>query len=99
MRDQWTPALFWTHLVADVLIGLAFLAIPLVLAILRRRRRDLPFGALYWSFTVLISAAGLAHLVSAWSLCRAEPWLEGLLKAVTALAAIPTAIMLWRYLP
>jgi signal transduction histidine kinase len=97
--DQWTPALFWTHLTADIVIGLAFLAIPLVLATLRRRRRDLPFGVLYWSFTVLISASGLAHLVSAWSLCHAQPGLEGFLKAITAAAAIPTAIILWRYLP
>lgn len=87
------------NVAADLCIGIAFLAIPLVITALRQRRRDLPFGVLYWGFTVFISACGLAHLVAAWDAWHAQPELEAVLKIITAAAAAPTAFLLWRYLP
>src|SRR3712207_7828736 len=40
----WNPPLVWTHLVSDVLIGAAYIAISVTLAhLVHRVRRDIPF--------------------------------------------------------
>jgi signal transduction histidine kinase len=92
-------ALLWTQVASHVLIGIAFLAIPVILWSLHRRRNDLPFDRLYWGFSIFISAAGLAHLVSAWNVQQPNALPEILLNVVTAAAVVPSAFMLWRYMP
>jgi signal transduction histidine kinase len=89
---MWTPGVLWTHVVSDILIALAYFAMPFVLLHLARRRRDLPFN----KFAV---SCGMTHLLDVWNLWHADYWLEGVLKAVTAAAAVPAAILLWRALP
>jgi len=95
----WTPSLLWIHLGSDILIGISYLAIPVSLFLLRRRRPDLEFNWLFLSFSLFIVACGLTHWVMAWDIWHAEYWLEGSLKLVTAALSIPTAYMLWRALP
>lgn len=40
----WNPALLWTHVTSDPLIGAAYVSIPITLLHLRRGRTDLPFN-------------------------------------------------------
>src|SRR5258708_29226093 len=53
------PALVWTHVTADSLIGLAYLAISVTLAYLvYKARRDIPFHWIFLAFGLFIIACG-----------------------------------------
>ncbi|HMN45597.1 MAG TPA: ATP-binding protein [Povalibacter sp.] len=95
----WTPEVLWLNVVPDLLIAAAYLAIPFVLLRIARRRRDLPFNALFLWFSIFIALCGLTHAMDVWNVWHAQYWLEGLLKLATAAASLPTAAMLWRAWP
>lgn len=95
----WRPELLWTHVVADALIGLSYLTIPVALMIIIRRRRDIPFSWMAGCFAVFIMACGLTHFMMIWTLWQPYYGIEALVKVVTAVASVLTAIMLWRLIP
>jgi two-component sensor histidine kinase len=95
----WTPSILGMHVVSDILIGTAYLAIPVGLYELHRRRPDLDFNWLFVSFSLFIVACGITHWLSAWDIWHSEYWLEGGVKVLTAALSIPTAVLLWRALP
>jgi PAS domain S-box-containing protein len=95
----WNSGLVWLHVLSDSLIGLAYFSIPITLLWFVRKRRDLPFSWMFVLFGIFIIACGSTHLMEVWNLWHANYWLAGALKAVTAAASIPTAIMLVRLAP
>ena len=84
---------------SDVLIALAYLAILFVLLYITWRRRDLRFNWMILCFGVFLAASSLTHVMNAWDVWGAPFWLEAAISAITALASIPTVILLWRSLP
>lgn len=95
----WDPALIWTHVVSDALIGLAYFSIPLVLGRFLAQRRDVEFGWAVWLFAAFILACGVTHFMSIFVLWVPAYGIEGLIKLVTAIVSIATAIVLWPLLP
>ena len=95
----WSPGVLWMNVVADILIAMAYFTIPFALLYIARRRRDLPFDWLVVCFGIFIVACGLTHVMDVWNVWHANYWLEGLVKLLTAAASVPTAILLWRFLP
>jgi PAS domain S-box-containing protein len=95
----WHPGLIALHGISDALIGLAYISIPLVLARFLRQRRDLPFNWLVWCFAIFILACGATHLMGLVNIWIPSWWTTGAVKAVTAIASIPTAVLLWRLVP
>ncbi len=95
----WRPDLILTHLVSDILIALAYFSIPFMLIRFVRRRKDIEFGAMFWLFAIFILACGMTHVIAAWNLWHGNYGLEGVVKAITAAASVPTAILLWKILP
>jgi signal transduction histidine kinase len=95
----WTPAVIWMNALPDLLIALTCFSIPFVLAYITRRRKDLALNWLVLSFSVGLAACGAMHVLAVWNIWHAAYWIEGLAKVVTAASAIPTALLLWRYLP
>jgi len=58
------PALVWTHVTADSLIGPAYLAISVTLAYLvYKARRDIPFHWIFLAFGLFIIACGGTHFM------------------------------------
>lgn len=96
---MWTPGILWMHVIADILIAMAYFSIPFVLIHVARRRRDLPFNWLLVAFGVFIVSCGLTHVMDVWNVWHTAYWLEGAIKVITAAASVPTAILLWRSLP
>ncbi len=96
---MWTPGILWMHVIADILIAMAYFTIPFVLLHVARRRRDLPFNWLLVAFGIFIVSCGLTHLMDVWNVWHTDYLLEGLIKIITAAASVPTAILLWRALP
>jgi signal transduction histidine kinase len=95
----WDPGLMRLHIVSDALIGLAYIAIPISLLSFMRRRADLPFNWMFLLFGVFIVACGATHLMELWTLWNPDYWLAGSVKAITAAASVPTAILLFMLVP
>ena len=95
----WDPGLVWLHVFSDSLIALAYFAIPVILLWFARRRRDLPFSWMFVLFGVFIVACGATHLMEVWNIWHANYWVDGLIKAITAAASVPTAILLAQIIP
>jgi len=95
----WQPNLLALHVVSDALIAAAYFSIPFALFYFVRHRRDLPFHWVFILFGVFITSCGMTHLIDIWTLWRPDYWLEGIVKAITALASVPTAIATILLLP
>lgn len=95
----WDPGLVWTHVIADAIIASAYYSIPVVLWLFLRRRPDLEFGWLLGLFALFILACGTTHLISILVLWVPAYGIEALVKVITAIASIVTAIVLWPLLP
>jgi len=96
---SWDPALLGLHITSDAIIALAYFSIPVALAVLVARRRDLAFPWLFALAAVFITACGATHVMDIWTLWHPDYVLQGAIKAVTAIASIATAAALWPMLP
>ncbi|RVT39871.1 response regulator [Sphingobium algorifonticola] len=95
----WRPELVWTHVVSDALIALAYFSIPIALIRFIRARRDIQFGGIFWLFAIFIMACGTTHIMAIWTLWNGDYGIEALIKVVTAIASVLTAIVLWPLIP
>ena len=95
----WEPGLIWTYAISDTGIALAYFSIPLALAVIARRRRDLVFRPLLWLFAAFILLCGTTHWLDLLTLWIPAYGLQAVVKAATATVSIFTAVALWRLLP
>jgi PAS domain S-box-containing protein len=95
----WEPGLVWTYALADAAIGIAYCSIPITLAVLARRRRDLVFRPIFWLFAAFILLCGATHWLDVVTLWVPAYGVEAVVKALTATVSLATAIVLWRLLP
>lgn len=95
----WKPGLVWLHVISDALIALAYFSIPVTLIYFIRKRRDLPFNWMFVSFGIFILACGGTHAMEIWTLWHGTYWFSGAVKAVTAMASLPTAMLLVELVP
>ena len=96
---RWSPGVVWLHATSDLLIALAYYFIPFSLIHIVRSRRDLVYPWMFWLFGLFILACGTTHLMSIWVIWHPVYRLDGAVKLVTALASVPTAILLMRLAP
>jgi len=95
----WQSELVWLHVLSDAFTAASYMSIPLMLSYFVRRRRDLPFSALFWAFAAFIVSCGMTHILEIWTLWDPVYWLSGSVKAITAVASLTTAVMLGAFLP
>jgi PAS domain S-box-containing protein len=93
------PGLVKVHLWSDGIIVLSYALIPLALVWLIRRRDDLAFPWMFSLFGVFILGCGLTHVMAVVTLWHPAYRLDGLIKAITAVASLLTAVLLFRLLP
>ncbi len=90
---------FWSYILSDTPITLAYYAICFTLAYFVWRRKDLQFRPMYLMFGAFILAAGTVHLLSIVLLGQPLYWLDVGMKATTAVISIATSIYLLRMNP
>jgi PAS domain S-box-containing protein len=95
----WQPGILGLHVVSDSLITLAYFSIPFTLLYFVRKRADLQFNWIFVCFAIFIVACGTTHLMEIWTVWHPTYWLSGTIKAITALASVPTAILLVKLVP
>src|SRR3954453_11853734 len=90
----WTAGHGWLHILSDLGVWSAYVAIPCVLAAFVLRRRDIPFRSIFVLFGAFILAWGTTHLMEAiifwWPAYR----LAGVIKLFTAVVSWSTVIAL-----
>ncbi len=95
----WTAGHGWLHILSDLGVWSAYLAIPCVLGYFVLRRKDVPFPTIFWLFVTFILACGTTHLMEAvifwWPAYR----LAGLLKLFTAVVSWATVVALVPIVP
>lgn len=97
--SAWTPLLGWTHIISDLLITLSYFSIPVVLGYFIIRRKDIPFNGIFLLFGGFIFLCGFGHLVEAIIFWEPVYRFSGLVKALTAIFSIGTALVLVIYIP
>lgn len=95
----WRPEILWLHVLSDSAIVFAYYTIPLALAYLVWKRKDLPFGIVFWLFAAFILLCGTTHLLSIWVLWHPDYGPEGLVKAATGIVSLATLAVTVKLLP
>ena len=95
----WRPEIIWLHVASDAMIALSYYSIPLALIYFIRKRADLAYKWMFAMFAVFILACGTTHVISMIAFWHPMYRLDGVTKAVTAIASIITASMLWPLIP
>ncbi len=95
----WSAPLGWLHILSDLGIWMAYFVIPASLAVVVRRRRDVPFPHLFWLFCAFILACGTTHLMDAMIFYWPAYRLLGVLKLITAVVSWATVIVFIPIIP
>jgi PAS domain S-box-containing protein len=87
--------LVWTNVIADLVIGLSYVAISATLVwLVRRAGRDLPYSHFFWAFGLFIVSCGGTHFMEVLTVWKPVYWLSAAVKVVTAAASAGTAVVL-----
>jgi two-component sensor histidine kinase len=95
----WLPDLVTLHVVSDALIALSYFSIPFALLYFVRRRQDLAFPWIFGLYAAFILSCGLTHALGIWVLWQPIYWVDGGVKAMTAVASVGTAALTWHLVP
>lgn len=95
----WRTDLLVLHVGGDILTFVSYMLIPLALVRLVRARDDLKFDWLFLMFAGFIFFCGATHLLGIINVWHGYYYIHGIVKSMTGLISILTAIMLWRLLP
>ena len=87
--------LVWTHVTADLLIGMSYLAISVTLGYLGYKgRRDIPYHWMFLAFGLFILGCGGTHFVEAVTVWIPVYVLSAVVKVFTAAVSLTTAAVL-----
>ncbi|HET8936410.1 MAG TPA: ATP-binding protein [Polyangiales bacterium] len=83
---RWSEHLGWLHIISDIMVFGAYMAIPIVLVFFINKRPDLPkpFPIVFWLFGAFIVCCGMTHLIEAVIFWKPVYRLAGAVKAATA---------------
>ncbi len=95
----WRPDLVALHVASDLGIFLAYSTIPVALIYFVRRRKDLEYSKLFGLFAAFILFCGATHAFGIVILWYPLYGIHGVLKALTAIVSIMTAVMIWPIIP
>src|SRR6185312_3133864 len=95
----WRPEIVWTNALSDSIIAIAYLTIPISLVYIVRMRKDFRYHWMLLLFAVFILGCGGTHVMDVINIWNPIYRLDSLLRVITALASIGTAIMLVKLTP
>lgn len=96
---MWLPSLLWLQVGTNALIAASYVAIAITLAYLVRRGKYLPFKGTALAFGAFIISCGITHLMDIYVIWYPAYWVDGAIRAITAIASVGTAIILPRLVP
>jgi len=97
---RWTPFHGWLYIISDVVIFLAYMAIPVAMVyFVRRRWKDLPFRHVFWLFIAFIALCGTTHLVDAIIFYVPVYRFNALVLVATAIVSVVTVGSMLKVIP
>jgi PAS domain S-box-containing protein len=91
---NWTAGHGWLHILSDLGVWSAYVAIPCVLGYFVIRKKDIPFRTIFLLFGAFILACGTTHLMEALIFWWPAYRLAGVIKLVTAIVSWGTVLAL-----
>ncbi|OBP16225.1 histidine kinase [Rheinheimera sp. SA_1] len=95
----WRGDLLFLHVGGDLLTFTAYTLIPIALVKLVKSRDDFRFNWLFLMFAGFIFFCGATHLVGLINIWNGYYYIEGIVKFLTGIISMVTAVMLWHLLP
>ncbi|AFZ48339.1 integral membrane sensor signal transduction histidine kinase [Cyanobacterium stanieri PCC 7202] len=95
----WQRELVSFHVLADLLIAIAYFSIPITLLYFIKKREDIPFSGIFVLFSLFIISCGITHLMAIVTLWYPFYWLSGILKIISASVSLLTAFELVGVIP
>ncbi|NET46250.1 PAS domain-containing protein [Okeania sp. SIO2B3] len=95
----WQSGLVWLHLLSDLFVALAYFSISISLIYFIQKQQDMPYPEIFVLFSAFIVACGMTHLMAVLTLWYPTYWLSGLIKAITAIVSVLTALKLAPLIP
>jgi diguanylate cyclase (GGDEF)-like protein/PAS domain S-box-containing protein len=96
---NWSPSLLWFYVASDAVIVLAYYSIPITLAYIVWRKKDLQFRWLFLLFSAFILSCGTSHLLDIVLFWNPIYWIDVSVKAITATISAISAIALVYIVP
>lgn len=96
----WQPELVWMHVISDLVIALAYFAIPgAIVFLLIKRKQTVPFRWVFVMFALFIVLCGMSHLIGIIVLWHPVYYFQGVIKVLTAMVSLATAVLLFPLIP
>ncbi|HEY0109470.1 MAG TPA: ATP-binding protein [Fibrella sp.] len=94
---RWTDFHGWLYIVSDLMIWLAYMAIPLVLIRFILIKKGVPLKRVFWLFGAFILLCGLTHLFDVLMFWYPAYRINALVRFITGVVSIFTVLALIRY--
>ena len=95
----WKPEILWLTVGGDALTAAAYYSIPLMLFYFAKTRQDLAHKHVFVLFGLFILLCGTTHVMDIWTAWVPTYRLAGMVKFITGLVSIATAVVLYRSIP
>ena len=96
---QWLPELVGLHVISNSIIAVAYFVIPIGLRYFVIKRKDLAFKWMFILFSIFIASCGTTHIMDIITIWHPYYWLDGVIRLITGIASIATAILLVFLIP
>lgn len=95
----WEREVLLLHIGSDALISLSYFLIPPALLYFVHRKQQVPFYWVFWLFSAFIFFCGITHALGIYTIWNPVYRLEGILKLLTGLISLATALVLIPLIP
>ena len=95
----WKPDLLGLHVLSDAIISLSYYVMPVAFYFYMQRKEEKHFKGIYYFFIVFFVLCGSSHLFGIITIWHPQYWVEGFIKAGTAIASLMSAVLIWKVMP
>ena len=96
---RWTDVHGWVYIISNLVIGLSYFAIPVMMVYFIRKRKETPFKAVFLLFSLFIIFCGITHIIDASMFWFPLYRLNAVLLFITAIISAATVFALYKNLP
>lgn len=97
---EWSELHGWVYIISDLIIFLAYMAIPTTMLIfVRKRWHDVPFKPVFWLYILFILFCGITHLIDAVIFYEPIYRINAVVLAMTAVVSMVTVGAMIHVLP
>ena len=90
----WQPGILWSNVISDLVIATSYFSIAFALLIYSNKRKTQKFRHIIILFAIFILSCGITHIFAIYTIWNGSYGMQGILKAITAVASAMTMIVL-----